>query len=426
MRILYIELVLFIKFIKVITKVLERKIINQRELFPLRLIIRDKINKILIFLVVLTIIGVVMFLVCFPSEKWNDEDYFMGIAQMVGGLFTVIGVYFTIKEEEKMRKIDDKNTDNKIKEQLRLENLPVLKFSCDNEEKSCGGIVYHVDCETSDDNYKVQLNIEIKNVGLGSAQNIWFQKIIGIENDDSKSGIENQIIEPKETINYTMYFEFPKNDTEFYKRLTILVFYDDLLDNKYMQKLEGSLSISCCESDGICQYNPNAFVSVNEKYVKIGTDFKYEIPQEIIEDEISRIEYQEKQKKIIETIPEKSNIDEIVGEYLKNQENFFELCSNFFKSIDFQGCSGGINNYKLIRKNVYDVTIVDEMGVSRKEYIKCETILRVNIKTEEIRYIDKRVVKSTLNIKKRKLNKFKKQIKKEVEKIKEFEAKIYM
>ena len=40
MRILYIELVLFIKFIKVITKVLERKIINQRELFPLRLIIR--------------------------------------------------------------------------------------------------------------------------------------------------------------------------------------------------------------------------------------------------------------------------------------------------------------------------------------------------------------------------------------------------
>ena len=256
----------------------------------------DKINKILIFLVGLTIIGAVMFLVCFPRKKWNDEDYFMGIAQMVGGLFTVIGVYFTIKEEEKMRKIDDKNADNKIKEQLRLENLPVLKFSCDNEEKSCDGVVYHVDCETSDDNYKVQLNIKIKNVGLGSAQNIWFQKIIGIENDDSKSGIENQIIEPKETINYTMYFEFPKNDTEFYKRLTILVFYDDLLENKYMQKLDGSLSISCCESDGICQYNPNAFVLVNEKYVKIGTDFKYEIPQEIIEDEISRIEYEEKQK----------------------------------------------------------------------------------------------------------------------------------
>lgn len=387
----------------------------------------DKINKILIFLVVLTIIGAVMFLVWFPSEKWNDENYFLGIAQMVGGLFTVIGVYFTVKEEEKMRKIDNKNADNKIKEQLRLENLPVLKFRCDNEEKSCGGgVVYYVDCEANDDNYKVQLNIEIKNVGLGSAQNIWFQKIIGIENDGSKSGIENQIIEPKETINYTMYFEFPKKDTEFYKRLTILVFYDDLLENKYMQKLDGSLSISWCESDGRREYHPNAFVSVNEKYVKIGTDFKYEIPQKIIEDEISRIEYEEKQKKIIETIPEKSKIDEIAGEYFKDRNNFFGIVRKFFKTVDFQGGSGGIDDYKLVRKNIYDVTIVDEIGVSRKEQIKCETILRVNIKTEEIRCIDKRVVKSTLNIKKRELNRFKKYLNKEVKQIKKLEKEIYM
>ena len=386
----------------------------------------EKINKILIFLVGLTIIGAVLFLVCFPSGKWDDKEYFMGLAQMVGGLFTVIGVYFTIKEEEKMRKIDNKNADNKIKEQLRLENLPVLKFRCDNEEKSCGGVIYHVDCEDNEDTYKVQLNIEIKNVGLGSAQNIWFQKIIGIENDGSKSGIENQIIEPKETINYTMHFEIPKNNTEFYKRLTILVFYDDLLENKYMQKLDGSLSISCCESDGIREYHPNAFVSVNEKYIKIGTDFEYEIPQEIIEDEISRIEYEEKQKKIIETIPEKNKIDEIVEEYFKDRKNFFDIVRKFFKTVDFQGGSGEIDDYKLIRKNIYDVTIVDEMGVSRKEHIKCETILRVNIKTEEIRCIDKRVVKSTLNVKKRELNRFKKYLNKEVEQIKKLEKTIYM
>ena len=302
----------------------------------------------------------------------------------------------------------------------------MLKFRCYNEEKSCDEVVYNIDCEASDDNYKVQLNIEIKNVGLGSAQNIWFQKIIGIENDDSKSGIENQIIEPKETINYTMYFEFPKNDTEFYKRLTILVFYDDLLENKYMQKLDGSLSISWCESDGRREYHPNAFLSVNEKYVKIGTDFKYEIPQEIIEDEISRIKYEEKQKKIIETIPEKSKIDEIVGEYFKDRNNFFDIVRKFFKTVDFKIGSGRIDDYKLVKKNIYDVTIVDEIGVSRKEHIKCETILRVNIKTEEIRCIDKRVVKSTLNIKKRELNRFKKYLNKEVKQIKKLEKEIYM
>lgn len=385
----------------------------------------DKINKILIMLVVLTVIGAVIFLVCFPSEKWDDKDYFMGIAQIVGGLFTVIGVYFTIKEEEKMRKIDDRNAENKIKEQLRLENLPVLKFGCNNEKKSCSGGVYYVDCNVNDDNFKVQLNIEIKNVGLGSAQNILFQKIIGIENDDSKSGIVNQIIEPKETINYTMYFEIPKNDTNFYKRLIILVFYDDLLENKYMQKLDGSLSISYCESNGTCEYHPNVFVSVNEKYVKIGTNFKYEIPQEIIDEEISRIEYEEKQKRIIESISDKSKIDEIVGEYLKEQEYFIDIVRNFFKTVDLKWGDGGIEDYKLIRKNIYDVIITDETGVNRKEYIKCETLLRVNIKTEEIRCIDKKIVKSTLKINKRKLNKFKKRINKEVDKIKKIEAEIY-
>lgn len=386
----------------------------------------DKINKILIFLVVLTITGAVTFLFCFPSEKWNSEEYFQGIAQMVGGLFTVIGVYFTIKEEEKNRKVDAINTESKMKEQLRLENQPVLKFSSNNSELSSNGVAYRINCVDESENYRVPLNIEIKNIGLGSAQNIQFQTIVGIGSVNSKSDINNLIIEPKETINYTLYFEFPKNDQEFHELLTILVFYDDLLENKYMQKLEGSLSISYYESNGVGYFNPSAIVNANEKCVKIGTDFEYEIPKEIIEDEISRIEHKEKQKRIIEIIPEKKIVDKIVEEYLENQEDFLETCSIFFKTINFQGSISEIDNYEWIRKNIYNVTIIDKVGISRNEYIKCKTILRVNIKTEEIRYIDKKIVISTLNITKRKLNKFKKKLKKDGLKIRKNEAKIYM
>lgn len=386
----------------------------------------DKINKILIFLVVLTITGAVTFLFCFPSEKWNSEEYFQGIAQMVGGLFTVIGVYFTIKEEEKNRKVDAINAESKMKEQLRLENQPVLKFSSNNSELSSNGVAYRINCVDESENYRVPLNIEIKNIGLGSAQNIQFQTIVGIGSVNSKSDINNLIIEPKETINYTLYFEFPKNDQEFHELLTILVFYDDLLENKYMQKLDGSLSISYYESNGVGYFNPSAIVNANEKCVKIGTDFEYEIPKEIIEDEISRIEHKEKQKRIIEIIPEKKIVDKIVEEYLENQEDFLETCSIFFKTINFQGSISEIDNYEWIRKNIYNVTIIDKVGISRNEYIKCKTILRVNIKTEEIRYIDKKIVISTLNITKRKLNEFKKKLKKDGLKIRKNEAKIYM
>lgn len=386
----------------------------------------DKINKILIFLVVLTITGAVTFLFCFPSEKWNSEEYFQGIAQMVGGLFTVIGVYFTIKEEEKNRKVDAINAESKMKEQLRLENQPVLKFSSNNSELSSNGVAYRINCVDESENYRVPLNIEIKNIGLGSAQNIQFQTIVEIGSVNSKSDINNLIIEPKETINYTLYFEFPKNDQEFHELLTILVFYDDLLENKYMQKLDGSLSISYYESNGVGYFNPSAIVNANEKCVKIGTDFEYEIPKEIIEDEISRIEHKEKQKRIIEIIPEKKIVDKIVEEYLENQEDFLETCSIFFKTINFQGSISEIDNYEWIRKNIYNVTIIDKVGISRNEYIKCKTILRVNIKTEEIRYIDKKIVISTLNITKRKLNEFKKKLKKDGLKIRKNEAKIYM
>ena len=69
--------------------------------------------------------------------------------------------------------------------------------------------------------------------------------------------------------------------------------------------------------------------------------------------------------------------------------------------------------------------LLKEIGVNAKEYIKCETMLRVNIKSEEIRCINKKIVKSTLNIKKRKLNRFKKLINKEAKKIKQSEIAIY-
>lgn len=381
----------------------------------------DKINKILILLVVVAIIGTIIFLFFFPKDKWESENYFMGIAQLTGGLFTVIGVYFTIKEEEKNQKNAEKNANEKIREQLRLENMPVLKFESNNDKKDCGGSIYYIDCDDKTENLKIQLNLEIKNVGLGSAQNIYYQLIIGIENDGSMSGIENQIIEPKEAISHTIYFELPKKE-EYYKNIIILVFYDDLLENKYMQKLDGCLSVSMNESE----YVPGAFVCTNEKYEKLGVDFKYELPQEIIDDELKRIEYEEKQKKIIQEIPEKKEIDKMVDKYLEEHKLFFDIILEYFKGLDFKFGSGGeIEDYKLLKKNLYNIIINSIDGVNKKEYIQCKIILRVNIKTKEIRCINWYVKKSTLNIKRRKLKKFEKLVKKELKKIKENESKIY-
>ena len=52
---------------------------------PLILLLYSKLskenstNRILIFLVGLTITGTIIYLIWFPGDKWNSQNYFMGI-----------------------------------------------------------------------------------------------------------------------------------------------------------------------------------------------------------------------------------------------------------------------------------------------------------------------------------------------------------
>ena len=384
----------------------------------------DKMNKKIIFFTLLAIAIALFYLICYPKDSKWGENYFLGIAQMTGGLFTVIGVYMTIKEEEKKRKSDEKNFDNKIREQLRLENLPVLKYTCDNEQKNGTGINEVIDCtnEEDDDNQTIQLNLRIKNVGLGSAQKIKFQIIPGIKNDNSKSWIENQIIEPKESISNSVCFIIPKNDSDFHKSLTILVFYSDLLENKYVQILNGDISISRCENGDLISYHACANVNAESEYEQIDENYIYEIPKEIIEEELDRIKQKEKNKDILKRIPDKSKIDELINEYLRDKNSFCETIKETLNSPNYEG-GDGITDYRRVKGNIYEVTITGSMGISRREYVKCEWLIRVNVKTEVVKTIDKKITKSTLKIKKRVLYKLKRKISKELKQIKKEEEK---
>ncbi len=356
---------------------------------------KGKENRVLVILTWLALVGTLLFLFHFPSDgkKLESENYFLGIAQMLGGLLTVIGVYLTIKQEEKIRKSEEKNYDNKIKEQLRLENLPVLKFNINNDKISNSGTVKYIDCDSDEDSYHEQLNINIKNVGLGSAQNIYYQLIIGIDNDGSRMGQENLIIEPKEEVTKTIYFRIPKVKTDYYKRLTIVVFYSDLLNNNYVQVLSGYISVSYCESDGVVEYQPGIYVSPNKLYERIGENYKYELPAEVIEAEKNRIEYEKKQEEIIKRIT-KEKIDEIndlTENYYEYSRYLEDIIKNHLKKITICGSGGGSEDYELIRKNIYKVTLVEMIGISETEDIKCRTEIMVNLQTGNIKTINKEI-----------------------------------
>lgn len=375
----------------------------------------DKMNIILDILAALAIFGAVFFLVTFPSDI-NKQNYYIGIAQLVAGLFTVVGVYFTIQEEEKIRKTDDLKFESRVNEQMRLANLPVLKFECMDSADKIDRYGQYVDCEEDDEisgkTCTICLNLKIQNVGLGSAQNIYFQKIIGKDNDDSRFGNDNQIIEPKNEGIYGIDFIIPKSN--YNKTLIFLVFYEDLLGNKYVQKLSGNIS---CESERV-------YVYIDEKYKRIADNYKYEIPQDIIEDEKTKILEEEYNKKIKSEIPDKDKIDELVIEFFKGKKHFHDFVNENVKSVQFNGL-GTTNKYKKLKRNIYEVTLIEKVGVTRTKCIKCETNLIINVKTEEVKCISKIVIfNSKLKIKKCETLKLKKKIKKEFKKIKKEEESI--
>lgn len=382
---------------------------------------KEDISFILIMFLGLSIMGAYYTIFCYPSDK-NEESYFTIISQLVSGLFAVLGVFLTIREESKARKKDNKNQEEKMREQLRLENIPILKFECTNEEKEVNSIcAYNIEQRFSNEALKAQLNINIKNVGLGTAQNIYFQCFVGMDSL-FYSGNLNEVIEKGGEFNYSIQFKIPNYDN-YHKRITFLVFYEDLLNNKYMQKLDGHISTYKSMNNGIETNEASCNLSINEKYKVVDVNYEYKIPEELVEEELKYIELEERQKVLERMYPNKEEIEILTSKYKYGMFSLYRFLTNNFKELSVEGGSGGPTNIKRVKVNVYDVFLEESYGTSYKEIITVESVIRINIDTKEIKYISINIIKNSLNI-----SKFKKflisiMLKKELRQIRRIENK---
>lgn len=205
--------------------------------------------------VYLDVINITQFISLTNNYDWLG---FFGalLGSVIGGAITFIGVYITI---EKQREADE--------EKNRLSLIPILeyKLSYNKEEfdnsngQLAGEIISHINVEGAafDDGKSEEwyFNLTINNAGIGHAQIIEIEllfKEIGTERivhsykegycyklikvDNSKK-IMFMIYAPKE--------HFYENDIptqEFIYPIDIIVKYQDLLGNKYKQKLKASMS----------------------------------------------------------------------------------------------------------------------------------------------------------------------------------------
>lgn len=148
---------------------------------------------------------------------------------------SVIGVTASIYIALTQIRKNNEDNEKRDKENLRVQNMPLLKYNIDTERK-CKGDVSDLIITSTENGQPYELNFSFKNIGLNSIKNI----IIDYESDVTNSiyrlsGKNNVIsIEKGEEIESNHFLSLELNSIT---KMKLIVYYEDVLDNWYKQIL---------------------------------------------------------------------------------------------------------------------------------------------------------------------------------------------
>lgn len=158
-------------------------------------------------------------------------NYSAGIISAV--ISAVILVIVTILQIKK------NNEDNieRDKENLRVQNMPILKYSIDTENKGKGELEELI-ITNIDNGNTYNLNISIKNIGLNNIKNIKVDFKSPLINNSTYRILGNyslEVLEKEEEIVINRFFSLKSSEKPY--DMNIIVYYEDVLSNWYRQIL---------------------------------------------------------------------------------------------------------------------------------------------------------------------------------------------
>lgn len=331
----------------------------------------------------------------------DNDNYYLAMSQVLGGLlggtFTLLGVWWTLIIQKKERKEDLIQSEKRQLEQNRLQNIPVFQYNTDNEYKSVSGSVYRINCTSEDEVIEIPLNIYVKNIGLGAAQHVYYQLFIDNKSQGFKQGKENSLVQVNETTEYTYYIDVGKEVESLSAKL--IVYYDDLIGNHYVQELIGSLTKSYTIYSDTDEKEENFSLSfLNPKdYLVVDRDYAYEIPSETIDIYEANKKRQERMEKYTK-LENYSEITSLVQKFvMDNQKNIFDYLPECYKKIKLLGSGGGIIDIEETIKGIeYIITLL--VGTTQK--YNCElnynVLLKINLNSNKVYIKDIKLIDNTI------------------------------
>lgn len=337
------------------------------------------------------------------SDNWHSFLATYGsslISALIGAAFLVVvtGIQMDRSKED---------NDDLAKKQLRLQNLPVLKFKVDYEINTKPGPTIVIDAQLSEVRNLVYANINIKNIGLGIAQNIRYLIILDSLNTQNViQDVSTVYHNNDEGVKHSIFFDVPAIK-DYHRNVLLFLYYEDLLGNIYLQKFDCYINTynendsvenlsSCCNvtPSGDCKYilEINSFRSEKE-YLRLK----------------SNEEHYAEQEKIYNLVKDKEKLDMKISEYLEDDLNVIKIISDFFVD-DFPIMEGGGTTGGLGLKDDKYIEAVGtySMGINQDEYITLTNTLTLDAKSLDFISFKLAVKENKLKIKASKLKAFKK------------------
>lgn len=170
------------------------------------------------------------------TQNWLSfiGNYITGVISAVIG--ALVAVWTTIYQIKK----NNEENNRRDKENLRIQNMPILKYDINTERKGIGDlselIVTNKENELGN---AYNLNIILKNIGMNSIKNIIIDfKSPVINNSIYRLLGKNAVnpIEKDEVIELNKYFSLKSSDK--YYEMYIVLYYQDVLSNWYKQEIQ--------------------------------------------------------------------------------------------------------------------------------------------------------------------------------------------
>lgn len=170
-------------------------------------------------------------------ENINSQNWLAFLSTYISSIASaIIGALFLIAVTVKQLEYTSKDSEKREQENLRIQNLPILKYSFDSENKLLGEGDRIITNAEGEDVYS--FNLHLKNVGLNTIKSLKIDFKTDLINNSMERmlGKENlEIMEKGEEKEVNKFFNLTYSDVPY--KIVVTASYEDVLSNWYKQEV---------------------------------------------------------------------------------------------------------------------------------------------------------------------------------------------